>query len=131
MQNDLAAAMSRIQQLEKGYTKLASRNDAGESDNADITQRMSELVQRHAQEQQAMENTIQSLHSQVKDLQKQVLLLSEQKHTEPVLYTQNKVSCAVTFGPSAVRFIHLNVENFFMILPRLVTVVDLLQISYI
>jgi len=95
MQNDLAAAMLRIQQLEKGHTKLASSNDAGDSDNADVTRRMSELVQRHAQEQQAMENTIQSLHSQVKDLQKQVLLLSEQKHTKPVPHTQNKVSCAV------------------------------------
>jgi len=95
VQNDLAAAMSRIQQLEKGHTKLASCNDAGESDNADIMRRMSELVQRHAQEQQAMENTIQSLHSQVKDLQKQVLQLSEQKHTEPVPHNQNKVSFAV------------------------------------
>jgi len=95
MQNDLAAAMSRIQQLEKGHTKLASCNDAGESDNADVTRRMSELVQRHAQEQQAMENTIHSLHSQVKDLQNQVLQLSEQKHTEPVPHNQNKVSFAV------------------------------------
>jgi len=90
MQNDLAAAMSRIQQLEKGHTKLASCNDAGESDNADVTQRMSELVQRHAQEQQAMENTIHLLHSQVKDLQKQLLQMSEQKHTEPVPHNQNK-----------------------------------------
>jgi len=95
MQNDLAAAMSRIQQLEKGHTKLASCNDAGESDNADVAWRMSELVRRHAQEQQAMENTIHLLHSQVKDLQKQVLQLSEQKHTEPVPHNHNKVSFAV------------------------------------
>jgi chromosome segregation ATPase len=94
-QNDLAAAMSRIQQLEKGHTKLVSCNDAGERDNADAAQRMSVLVQRHAQEQQAMENTIQSLQSQVKDLQKQVLLLSEQQHHEPVHHSQNKVSSAV------------------------------------
>jgi hypothetical protein len=95
MQNDLAAAMLRIQQLEKGNTKLASFNDAGERDDADAAQRMSVLVQRHAQEQQAMENTIRSLHSQVKDLQKQVLLLSEQQHHEPVHHTQIKVSSAV------------------------------------
>lgn len=93
MQNDLAAAHLRIQQLEMGHTKLASCNDSGESSNADITQRMTELVQTHTQEQQAMENTIQLLHSQVKDLQNQVLLLSDQKHTEQVPNIQNKVSC--------------------------------------
>ena len=95
MQNDLAAAVSRIHHLEIVHTKLASCSDSGESDNADVAWRMSELVQRHAQEQQAMENTIHSLHAQVKDLQEQILLLSEQKRTEPVPHTQNKVSCKV------------------------------------
>jgi chromosome segregation ATPase len=95
MQNDLATALLRIQQLEMGHTKLASCSDSGEDGNANNTQKVSELVQRHAQEQQAMEKTIHLLHSQVKDLRDQILLLSEQKHTEPVPHTQNKVSCEV------------------------------------
>jgi hypothetical protein len=96
MQNDLAAAMLRIQQLEKGWVQFSSWNDSGEGSHAEFTQMMSELIQHHAQEQQAKENQIQMLHSQVADLQNHLLLKSEQKHTERVSPPQNKVRCKMS-----------------------------------
>jgi chromosome segregation ATPase len=96
MQNDLAAAMLRIQQLEKGHVQFSSWNDSGEGSNAKVTQKMSDLIQHHAQDQQAKENQIQMLHSQVADLQNQLLLMTGQKHTERVSSAQNKVRCKVS-----------------------------------
>lgn len=87
-QNDLAAAEMRIQELEKGQVKLAGWNVSVESD---AVQRMSELVQRHAQELQAREDKIQLLQSQVTDLQNQLVLISQEKQTEPNPSAQSKV----------------------------------------
>ncbi|KDR16339.1 Thyroid receptor-interacting protein 11 [Zootermopsis nevadensis] len=82
MQTDLTAANLRIQQLEMGQMNSAT--------DADAAWRMSELVQRHAEEQQVRENKIQILHSQVTDLQNQLILISRHKHAEPVSPSQNK-----------------------------------------
>jgi hypothetical protein len=60
--------MLRIQQLEKGCVQFSSWNESGEGSNAEVTQMMPELIQHHGQEQQAKENQIQMLHSQVADL---------------------------------------------------------------
>ncbi|XP_023727359.1 thyroid receptor-interacting protein 11 isoform X4 [Cryptotermes secundus] len=89
MQNDFAAALLRIQQLEKGWVQFSSLNESGKGSNAEFTQMTSELIQLHAQEQQAKENQIQMLHSQVADLENHLLLMSEQKHAEGVS-PQNK-----------------------------------------
>lgn len=96
MQNDLTAAMLKIQQLENGWTQLSSWKDSGEGNNAEVTQKMSEFIQHHAQEKQAKDNQIQVLHSQVADLQNQILLMSGRKHTEQVSPAQNKVRCKVS-----------------------------------
>jgi chromosome segregation ATPase len=85
METDLAAAKLRIQQLEMGQVNSAA--------DADAAQRMSELVQRHAEDLQARENQIQMLHLQVTNLQDQLLCLSQQKHAASILLAQNKVRC--------------------------------------
>jgi hypothetical protein len=87
VQTDLAAAKLRNQQLEMGQVNSTV--------DADAAQRMSELVQRHAEEQQVRENEIQMLHSQVTYLQSQLMLMSQQKRAEPVPSSQNKVRCNV------------------------------------
>jgi chromosome segregation ATPase len=91
MQNDLAAAMLKIQQQEKGWVQLPSWKDSEEGNDTEVTQKMSELSEHHAQDQQEKDNQIQALHSQVAELQNQILLLSGQKHTEQVSPTHSKV----------------------------------------
>jgi chromosome segregation ATPase len=86
MQTDLAAAKLRIQQLEMGQMNSAA--------DADAAQRLSEVVQRHA-EQQERENKIQMLYSQVADLQDQLMHMGLQKHAEPAPPTHNKVRCNI------------------------------------
>lgn len=91
MQNELAAAVLRIQQLEKGGVQLSSWKDSGQGNNAEDPQKMSALIQHHREEQQEKENQIQVLNPQVADLQNQMLLIPGQKHTEQVSSTRNKV----------------------------------------
>jgi hypothetical protein len=109
LQNDLATATLRVQQLEKGRVQF-SWNDSGEGGNAEVTRMITELTQHHAQEQQANENQIQMLHSQVADLQNQLLLMCGQKHTEQVSLAQNKVRCKIISTLGMRLFIYIAVE---------------------